>query len=80
MSTISCSGFSLTNEEGLKLHTLRQYCPIPRNETKRLQILRECKLTAGFHENDVYGRYAKLIARTFKVTRTCSVLSFCLHV
>lgn len=61
------SSHSLTLEDRVRLDALKQNCPIPKCETKRLQVLRETQLLESFDETSMYDRYTSLVNRLFKV-------------
>ena len=72
---------SLTVEDRAKLSELKQRWPVPKFESKRLQVLREAKLLNHENEADLYQRYTFLVKRLFNVNEICpSLLAFLLHV
>ena len=58
---------SLTIEDRTKLDELKQKWPVPKCESKRLQVLRETKLIGSEDDISLYNRYTNLVHRLFKV-------------
>ena len=58
---------SLTIEDRTKLDELKQKWPVPKCESKRLQVLRETKLIGSEDDISLYNRYINLVHRLFKV-------------
>jgi hypothetical protein len=61
------SGISFTEQERALLNELKKTDPVPKHESKRLQVLRETKLIGANDLEDVYVRFTRTISRLFKV-------------
>jgi hypothetical protein len=62
---------SLTLEDRSKLELLKQKWPVPKCESRRLQVLRETKLIESDDETEMYDRFTHLVNRLFKVRPPC---------
>ena len=62
------SSHSLTLNDRNKLEVLKQNCPIPKCEAKRLQVLRETSLLGSVDDTELYERNVSLVSRLFKVS------------
>jgi len=58
---------SFTEMDRTKLEELKLNWPVPKCESRRLQVLRETKLMELEDDTEVYSRYTNLANRIFKV-------------
>lgn len=70
----SDSSNALTNEDRALLATLK--VPIPYNEPRRIELLRQSKLTDEASIETGFSRFTSLATRLFDVSQTKALSSF----